>query len=183
MTSTPDLPNAFRDDVGHGEKLLGVFIEKQMIIAEVMPAHMPVKIFRFQVQSEHICKDCVHRAGDVLRRFRRKIGSCSQRSFASTQQLCPSRIRLARFRPSCDLVFILEDSTSFDGNIGALARVFAARNEKYGIPLSGYSSLLSQRAFASSERGTDKMQREGRGITHLNVRLHFGVAHARHFDD
>ena len=57
-----DLPNAFRDDVSHGEELLGVFIEKQMIIAEVMPAHMPVKIFRFQVKSEHICKDGVHRA-------------------------------------------------------------------------------------------------------------------------
>jgi hypothetical protein len=25
---------------------------------------------------------------------------------------------LARFRPSCELVFILEDSTSFDGNGG-----------------------------------------------------------------
>jgi hypothetical protein len=58
----PDLANAFRDGVGHGEELLGVFIEKQMIIAEVMPAHMPVKVFRFQVQSEHICKDGVHRA-------------------------------------------------------------------------------------------------------------------------
>ena len=57
-----DLANAFRDDVGHGEELLGVFIEKQMIIAEVMPAHMPVKIFRFQVQGEHICKNSVHRA-------------------------------------------------------------------------------------------------------------------------
>ncbi len=57
-----DLPNAFRDDVSHGEELLGVFIEKQMIIAEVMPAHMPVKIFRFQVQGEHICKNGVHRA-------------------------------------------------------------------------------------------------------------------------
>ena len=58
----PDLANAFRNDVGHGEELLGMFIEKQVIIAEVMPAHMPVKIFRFQVQREHICKDCVHRA-------------------------------------------------------------------------------------------------------------------------
>lgn len=57
-----DLANAFRNDVSHGKELLGVFIEKQMIIAEVMPAHMPVKIFRFQVQSEHICQDCVHRA-------------------------------------------------------------------------------------------------------------------------
>jgi hypothetical protein len=57
-----DLANAFRDDVGHGEELLGVFIEKQVIIAEVMPAHVPVKIFRFQVQREHICKDGVHRA-------------------------------------------------------------------------------------------------------------------------
>jgi hypothetical protein len=50
----PDLANAFRDDVGHGEELLGVFIEKQMIIAEVMPAHMPMKIFRFQIQREHV---------------------------------------------------------------------------------------------------------------------------------
>ena len=39
-----------------------MFIEKQMIIAEVMPAHMPVKIFRFQVQSENVRQNCIHRA-------------------------------------------------------------------------------------------------------------------------
>ena len=57
-----DFANAFRDDVCHCEELFGVFIEKQMIIAEVMPAHMPVKIFRFQVQGEHVRQNCIHRA-------------------------------------------------------------------------------------------------------------------------
>lgn len=59
---SPELANAFRNDVCHGEELFCVFVEKQMIIAEVVPAHMPVKIFRFHVQGEHIGKDCVHGA-------------------------------------------------------------------------------------------------------------------------
>ena len=57
-----DLANAFRDNVGHCEELLGVFIEKQVIIPEVVPAHVPVKILGLQVKREHICEDCVQRA-------------------------------------------------------------------------------------------------------------------------
>ena len=56
-----DLANAFRDDVCHGEELFGVFIEKQMIIAEVVPAHMPVKIFRFHIKGENVRQNCIHR--------------------------------------------------------------------------------------------------------------------------
>src|SRR5215475_5063777 len=91
-----NLANPFRDDVCHREQLLGMFIEKQMIVTEVMAAHMPVEIFRFHVQREYICKDGVHRARDVFRRFRRKIGSSFQWSFASMQQLFPSRIRFSQ---------------------------------------------------------------------------------------
>src|SRR5262245_39564086 len=49
-----DLANAFRDDVGHCEELFGVFIEKQMIIAEMMPTHMPVKILSFHIKREDV---------------------------------------------------------------------------------------------------------------------------------
>ena len=56
-----DLANAFRDGVRHGEELLSVFVEKQVVIAEVMPAHVPVKIFCLQIEREHVCKNRVHR--------------------------------------------------------------------------------------------------------------------------
>src|SRR5215472_4000237 len=100
-----DLANAFSDDVRHRKELFSMFIKKQMIIPEVMPAHMPVKILRFQIQRENVSKDCIHRARDLLRRFGRKVGSCFEWCVAPVKKLCFSRIRFSHsstvFGESC----------------------------------------------------------------------------------
>src|SRR5262245_17190280 len=57
----PDLSNAFGNDVGHREKLVAEFIEKQMIIAKVMAAHVPVEILRLQIKRENVRQDRIHR--------------------------------------------------------------------------------------------------------------------------
>jgi hypothetical protein len=45
---------SFSDIVGSGEDLLGLFVQEQMIVAEVRPRHVPVEIFRFHVECEHV---------------------------------------------------------------------------------------------------------------------------------
>ncbi len=41
-------------NIGHGEDLVRVLIQEQMVIAEMRAAHVPVKIFRLQIQREDI---------------------------------------------------------------------------------------------------------------------------------
>ena len=64
--NTTNLSNSLCDWIGHGEKLVGVFVEEQMVIAEVWAAHVPVKIFGFHVEREHIRENGVHRAAYVF---------------------------------------------------------------------------------------------------------------------
>jgi hypothetical protein len=49
-----DLARAFGDIVRHREDLLGLLVEEQVVIAEVAPAHVPVKILRLYVKREHV---------------------------------------------------------------------------------------------------------------------------------
>src|ERR1700730_17600956 len=49
-----NLSYSLRNRVRHGEKLVAVFVEKYVIIAEVRTAHVPVEIFCFQVEREHV---------------------------------------------------------------------------------------------------------------------------------
>ena len=106
-----DLAHTFCDNVGHGEELLGVVVEEQVIIAEMMPAHVPMEIFGFQIEREHVRKDRVHRSRDIPRGFMREVRPSFQWRVASVQKLCFSRIDLAILRPSFErVVFIAQDS-------------------------------------------------------------------------
>src|SRR5258708_2752936 len=51
-----DLARPFRDIVRHSKDLVGVFVEQQMIVAKMTPAHVPVKILRLQIEREDLCK-------------------------------------------------------------------------------------------------------------------------------
>src|SRR6266436_240402 len=42
-----DLPDSFRDGIRHRKKLLSLFIQEQVIIAEMRATHVPMEIFRF----------------------------------------------------------------------------------------------------------------------------------------
>ena len=45
-----------------------------MVITEMGSAHMPVKVFRLQVEREHIGQNGVQRPGDVPGRLGVKVG-------------------------------------------------------------------------------------------------------------
>jgi hypothetical protein len=80
------LSNPLGDWIGHREKLVGVLIEKQVIIAEMRPAYVPVKIFGLHVEREHIRENGIHRAAYVFGGGTCEISWRFQRSFASPQK-------------------------------------------------------------------------------------------------
>jgi hypothetical protein len=49
-----NLPDALGDWVRHREKLVRLFIEQQMIVPEVRPAHVPMEVFDLQVEREGV---------------------------------------------------------------------------------------------------------------------------------
>jgi len=54
--------------------LIALFIEQQVVIAEVRPAQMPVEVLRLQVEREHIRKQGVHGSGNIPARLCFQIG-------------------------------------------------------------------------------------------------------------
>src|ERR1700729_2042013 len=49
-----NLPSPLGDFICHGEKLVAVLVQQEMIIPEVPSAHVPVEILCFQVQREDV---------------------------------------------------------------------------------------------------------------------------------
>src|SRR5207302_4730101 len=49
-----DLARSLRDIVCHGKDLLGVLVEKQVVITKVTPTHVPMEILRLQIKREDI---------------------------------------------------------------------------------------------------------------------------------
>jgi hypothetical protein len=49
-----NLPHAFGNFIGHGKDLICVLIEKQMVVAKVRSAHVPVEVLRLQVKREYV---------------------------------------------------------------------------------------------------------------------------------
>src|SRR5262245_45692084 len=60
-----DLADALGERVRGGEDLIALLVEQQMVVAEVRPGNMPMKILGLQVQREHVGQQPVERAGDV----------------------------------------------------------------------------------------------------------------------
>jgi hypothetical protein len=74
---------------------------------------------------------------------------------------------LAKFRPSCELVFILEDSISFDGNI-ARSSGFALRQSETPLHLLIKVELLWSRAHIRFGKNASELKFAG--VFHLNTR-------------
>ena len=70
---TTDLAHAFGDVVGRGEDLVALFVEQEVVIAEVRPRYVPVEVLGLQVQREHVGEQDGERAGDIPRRGRSQI--------------------------------------------------------------------------------------------------------------
>src|SRR6266576_4326290 len=71
---SPNLAGSLGDIIGHGENLLGLFVEEQMIVAKMVAAHVPVKILRFQIKRKHIGKQTAEIVGDFLDTVAIEIG-------------------------------------------------------------------------------------------------------------
>src|SRR6184192_1114372 len=63
---SPKLSDPLSDWICHGEKLVGLVVEKQMVIAKVRAAHVPVEIFRLHIEREHIGENRVHRSAYIF---------------------------------------------------------------------------------------------------------------------
>ena len=50
----PILRDTLGDGVGHGENLVGVLVEQQVVVAKMRAAHVPVEILGRQVERENI---------------------------------------------------------------------------------------------------------------------------------
>ncbi len=60
-----DLTCSLGDVVGHGEELVAVIVEEEMIVAEVRAAHVPVEVLGLDVEREGIGQEGVESGGDV----------------------------------------------------------------------------------------------------------------------
>ncbi len=57
----------------------GLFVEQQMVVAEMRPADVPVEILGLEIERERIRQHAVERAGDVANGVGRQIGGRVQR--------------------------------------------------------------------------------------------------------
>ena len=50
----PDLARPFRDGVGHGEDLVGLLVQQQVVVPEMRSTHVPVEVLRLEVEREDV---------------------------------------------------------------------------------------------------------------------------------
>src|SRR5581483_8200995 len=63
------LAHALGDGVGKSEDLVRLLVQQQVIVAEMRPRHVPVKVLRLQVEGEDIGEQRVQRAREILCRL------------------------------------------------------------------------------------------------------------------
>src|SRR5882724_2762051 len=68
-----DLAYALGDAVGGREDLIGLLIQQEVVVAEVRAGHVPMEVFRFQVQGEQVRQQHVERSRNSARRLRTQI--------------------------------------------------------------------------------------------------------------
>ena len=67
--SSSNLSHALGDRIGHGEELVGMLVQQQVVVAEMRTAQMPVKALGLEVQGEHVGQGGVHGRRDVAGRL------------------------------------------------------------------------------------------------------------------
>ena len=77
--SPAQLSHAFRDKVRRRVELVGLLIEKQVIVAEVRSLDMPMEVLRLEIQREEIGKERIECAGDIQVRLRSQARRGAQR--------------------------------------------------------------------------------------------------------
>ena len=54
----------FGNIVSHGEELVAVLVQEQMIVSEMPATHMPMEVFCLHIEGEHICQQLPQFLGD-----------------------------------------------------------------------------------------------------------------------
>jgi len=49
-----DFSDALRNRIGRGKDLFALFVEKKMVVAKMRARHVPMKIFRLEIEGEHV---------------------------------------------------------------------------------------------------------------------------------
>ena len=51
--------------IGRGEDLVGMLVEKEVIVAKVRARHVPMKVLGLEIEREHVGKESIERPRDV----------------------------------------------------------------------------------------------------------------------
>ena len=51
-----ELARTLGDAIRHGKDLFRLFIEQEVVVAEVRPTHVPVEVFGLQIKDEDVCQ-------------------------------------------------------------------------------------------------------------------------------
>src|SRR6266850_2444106 len=64
-----DFAHALGDAVGGREDLAGLLVHQEVVVAEVRAGHVPVEIFSFQVQGEHVRQERIECSRNIVLRI------------------------------------------------------------------------------------------------------------------
>ena len=78
-----DLADALGHRVGHGEDLIALLVEQQVVVAEMRAAHVPVEVLGLEVDGEGVGEQRVERAGQIADGIGVVDARCLQRRFAA----------------------------------------------------------------------------------------------------
>src|SRR5258707_5638407 len=73
------LPCSLSNSIRHGENLVALIIEHQMIVPEMRAGHMPMEVLGFEVQRKHVREKQLQCSRNVMNRFFRKGRRSSER--------------------------------------------------------------------------------------------------------
>jgi hypothetical protein len=78
-----DLPKALGQRIGGRENLLGLFVQHQMVVAEMGTADVPMEVFGFHIERKGVGQNDVERFSEIGDSLRREVGlSGRSREFA-----------------------------------------------------------------------------------------------------
>ena len=73
-----NLARSFRDVIRHSKNLVAMLVQQQMVIAKMLPAHVPMKILRLHIKRERIREQFPQFAGNLFHTLAPEIGRCLQ---------------------------------------------------------------------------------------------------------
>src|SRR5436189_6180292 len=73
-----DLAGPFGDIVRHSEDLLSLLVQQEMVIAKVIPSHVPVEVLGLEIKCKYIRQQSAKRIGNLLNRVVAEADRCGE---------------------------------------------------------------------------------------------------------